>query len=318
MHFLVIGDIHADVFHLAEILIYSKVEKDIQGVILVGDLGADVIEKNHKEYLVQDRDRGQIYQESVNAVIKMVSRLNLPIYYVLGNHDLKEVQITQGDCHNIDLLNHGKHITLESGFSLLGIGGSNGKLGWPYDWDEEDVRKAALDYLRANKEIDLNRLILLTHDAPWFTRLDQSNTFSGSIPVGSEAIRELITKWNPRCLVCGHIHESSSVDLIGTRTIAVNAGIVAKPYISYQESPVLYQVTSVVNYAFSFYVLDLRDENVTIRHYHFDPGYQKVVKEEYSVENNRLCSNTVFGKMPIDVTGTTPYPPRKDIHGKLD
>ncbi len=59
--------------------------------------------------------------------------------------------------------------------------------------------------------------VLVTHEPPYGT-LDE--VFSGR-HIGSQAVRELLMKFHPRLLTCGHVHESPGVERVG-KTVVVN------------------------------------------------------------------------------------------------
>jgi hypothetical protein len=125
----------------------------------------------------------------------------------------------------------GKVLDLD-GFSMVSMGWTN-----PTPWDThreapEDQLAAKIDAV-ASQVPDLERAIFNFHAPPYGTGLDEAPaldanlrpTHGGAVmkPVGSTAVREAITRYQPLLSVHGHIHESRGVAKMG-RTLAMNPG----------------------------------------------------------------------------------------------
>ncbi|HMD93419.1 MAG TPA: hypothetical protein VKG80_12330 [Trebonia sp.] len=125
----------------------------------------------------------------------------------------------------------GKVLDLD-GFSMVSMGWTN-----PTPWDThreapEDELAAKIDAV-AGQIPDLGRAIFNFHAPPYGTGLDEAPaldqnlrpTHGGAVmkPVGSTAVRDAITRYQPLLSVHGHIHESRGVAKIG-RTLAMNPG----------------------------------------------------------------------------------------------
>ncbi|MBN1159861.1 MAG: metallophosphoesterase [Candidatus Diapherotrites archaeon] len=81
------------------------------------------------------------------------------------------------------------------------------------------------DELRVNlpklfNGLDMKKTILATHLPPKNTKIDFT---SGREHVGSQAIREIIEKYQPLLHFCGHIHEAPGEEMIG-KTKSINIG----------------------------------------------------------------------------------------------
>jgi uncharacterized protein len=125
----------------------------------------------------------------------------------------------------------GKVIDLD-GFYMVSMGYTN-----PTPWNtfreapEEDLT-AKIDAI-ASKVPDMGRTIFNFHAPPYGTGLDEAPaldenlrpTHGGAVmkPVGSTAVRDAITRYQPPLSVHGHIHESRGVAKMG-RTLAINPG----------------------------------------------------------------------------------------------
>ncbi len=126
-------------------------------------------------------------------------------FCVPGNNELPE-DIPE------DVNIHGKTVNVD-GYTVGGIGGSPGNVG-VFTWDEEYARRL----LEAIGSVD----ILLSHAPPAGTRCSLS--LFGDL--GSTAIREYVEDYQPKLVICGHVHERwGTEDRIGkTRVINVGPG----------------------------------------------------------------------------------------------
>ena len=199
----VIGDIHANWPRLERVL-ERIAERRADGVLLVGDLGEPTPRwRGH-----DDAARTARYLASVERILSTVGALGLPVAWVPGNHDLREVP-GPGNCDG--------RVVLVAGLRVLGIGGAGPeRFGFPYEWDEDDVRA------RPAPACD----VILSHTPPARTPLDFVPTSSAH--VGSEAVRER-AQAHDGVLVCGHIHESPSAVQLG-RCLCLNAGGLGEPW----------------------------------------------------------------------------------------
>jgi len=118
------------------------------------------------------------------------------------------------------------------GFYMVSMGWTN-----PTPWDThreapEHELAAKID-ASASQSPDLGRTIFNFHAPPYGTGLDEAPaldanlrpTHGGAVmkPVGSTAVRDAITRYQPMLSVHGHIHESRGVAKMG-RTLAMNPG----------------------------------------------------------------------------------------------
>ncbi len=198
----VIGDVHHQI-DLLDKVVERLDGQPLDGVLMVGDLGRDLPFGVPRT----DRDR-ELHFESVARVIAVPQRLRVPVLWVPGNHDHPD-QEGEG---NVD----GKVVEL-AGLRVGGIGGSGpNRFGFPYEWDEEDIRARPLDPCD----------ILLSHTPPVDTPLDLTH-FAGR-HAGSQAIRER-AEAHDGVLVCGHIHEAAGAEQLA-RCLCHNAGSLGDPF----------------------------------------------------------------------------------------
>jgi uncharacterized protein len=125
-------------------------------------------------------------------------------------------------------------IKVPGGFSMISVGYSN-RTPWasPRELDEDDLR-AKID-LEVAKLADPHMAIFNLHVPPKNTPIDQAvqldaefrPVVKGGSPViggvGSTAVRDAITYYQPMLTLHGHIHESRGEARIG-RTLALNPG----------------------------------------------------------------------------------------------
>jgi uncharacterized protein len=125
----------------------------------------------------------------------------------------------------------GKVIDLD-GFYMVSMGYTN-----PTPWNTfreapEEELTAKIDAV-ASKVPDMGRTIFNFHAPPYGTGLDEAPALDESLrpthggavmkAVGSTAVRDAITRYQPPLSVHGHIHESRGVAKMG-RTLAINPG----------------------------------------------------------------------------------------------
>lgn len=153
--------------------------------------------------------------EDAKNILEILGR---DVYYVPGNCD--PIDLARGAPDFEKGCIHGTAIT-RGDISLVGLGGSTiTPFSTPFELTEEELE----DLLDKAYSGVKGEFILLTHDAPWNTKLD--TTWSKE-HVGSKSIRRFIGKEKPTLHLCGHIHESAGIDKIGS-TICVNVGPVSQ------------------------------------------------------------------------------------------
>ena len=203
----VIGDVHAHWPRLDPVLARIREVSDVRGVLLVGDLGAEPPWRTRRGSPEAIAAR----LESIAEVLDRVEALGLPVAWVPGNHDPRAFPPELDARGNVD-----GRLADVAGLAVTGIGGAGpARFGFPYEWDEDDVR--ALD-LPAGADI------IISHTPPAGTAL--ALTHRGA-DAGSVAVRER-AEAHAGALVCGHIHESPGAEVIGA-CLCVNAGGLGAP-----------------------------------------------------------------------------------------
>lgn len=145
---------------------------------------------------------------------------------LLNSIDIKTLAIP-GNCDPEELINeidkskainlHLKKIEMDN-LIFIGIGGSNiTPMNTIFELTEDEIFESLDKTMTDNA-------ILVTH-APPKNHLDIVTGFGN---VGSESILKIVEKFNPRLVICGHIHEARGIEF--KDTIFVNPGCLALGY----------------------------------------------------------------------------------------
>ena len=150
------------------------------------------------------------------TAVEAISSINKRIMAVPGNSDDIEVEaFLEGKGLNV----HRKVVEIATEAYLIGIGGSTTTgFNTPREYKEEDYA-VWLNQLHQQVRGD-SRLVLMSHTPPFDSGADR--ILSGK-HVGSTAIREFINRTQPDLCICGHVHESKTLEKHG-RTTLLNAG----------------------------------------------------------------------------------------------
>ncbi|MBI2898951.1 MAG: metallophosphoesterase family protein [Planctomycetes bacterium] len=202
MTLAVIGDIHATWDNLGPVLERVRRER-VDGILVVGDLGAN-------EFGLLARaapDTVRNYRESAAEALRRVRSLGVPVLWVPGNHDPRDLA-GEG---NVD-----GRVSTVAGLRVAGIGGAGpDRYGFAYEWDEDEI------LARAVPECD----VFLCHAPPRWTPIDMVGR---AVHAGSDAIRRCAER-HRGVLVCGHIHEAPGFARIG-ECLCMNVGGLGPPY----------------------------------------------------------------------------------------
>jgi Icc-related predicted phosphoesterase len=127
-----------------------------------------------------------------------LSRLLVPTLLVPGNNEGPEL-VTPPKVHNID----GRKETL-GGLLFGGVGGS---LSTPFGTPNEITELEISAKLKELGRVD----VLVSHMPPYGTTLD---TAADGAHLGSESVLRYLREMKPKALLCGHVHESRSVETL--------------------------------------------------------------------------------------------------------
>lgn len=149
------------------------------------------------------------------GVIKRLDNLSLPVLAVRGNTDLPGIHGLLNNFSNTLCLHLKEHMI--DGIQFVGIGGT---IPLPFrsqvGFFEERVLK------KLSSLVD-QKSVVVAHPPPWGILDKAFNRFHA----GSKGLYCFIRKYQPRLLLCGHIHENAGTATI-EKTIVVNCNISRK------------------------------------------------------------------------------------------
>ena len=135
---------------------------------------------------------GDLKREYLSFVVTM---LNVPLFFVPGNHDKNYVELEPEGCINIDrtIVNH-------NGFKIMGLGGSQWYNDGVYQYTEKQMY---YDYLKLKPKILFNKGIdmLVTHSPA--LGLNDGNDRCHK---GFKTFVKIIDKYEPAYHIHGHEH----------------------------------------------------------------------------------------------------------------
>ena len=147
-----------------------------------------------------------------STVIKQLNKLSVPVLAIRGNTDLPRVDGLLDNFSNTVGLHLKKHAI--EGIQFAGIGGT---IPLPF--------RSQVGFYEDRVLKKLSRLvnqssIVVAHPPPWGVLDKAFNRFHA----GSKGLYRLIRKYQPRLLICGHIHESAGTATIGN-CVVVNCNM---------------------------------------------------------------------------------------------
>ncbi len=195
MKILAISDIHGEHTKIIEYLKKHRVDL----IILAGDI------TNFGPH------------ELAVEILNQISSFDIPVLAIPGNCDPVDLY---GYIENSNAVNiHCKSVTIKN-IGICGFGGSNPTpFNTPLEFDEIEIYDQAKKVMESIKDHQVT--LFITHVPPIRTKTD---VLPSGVHAGSESIRKIIEELQPTLNICGHIHESMSMDQIGD-TKVVNPGM---------------------------------------------------------------------------------------------
>ncbi len=295
MKFLVIGDIHGESNSLSRVLL-AAVPYNPDAMILVGDIGSPILGSRVEHTSLREN----LYEKSLQSIFSILELFDLPTFFVPGNRDLVHIKYTNANINNVDIMGEGAPGFMAH-MNIIGIGGAGLTTGqWPYEWDDPGAYAGILQ--RINCISGLEHTIMVMHDPPFHTRLDRNRT---SVHSGNEALRRLIEEKQPSLVVCGHIHESPGVDIVGVRTLAINAGGILK-----EDADRLYITKQHIDIRISqeeqFFIVSLEEQGIQIEHFFFSNNQLFVRNYVFDEDKLFLSQNGIL--VQVECTYSKAYP----------
>lgn len=128
-------------------------------------------------------------------LIYLVTMMNVPLYYVHGNHDSSYLQNPPEGCDDID-----DKIIKYRDLRIAGLGGSQRYKPGPFQYTEKEMKKRAG---KLKRKIWLHKgLDILVSHAP-ATGLGDGEDLCHK---GFDTLKELIDKYQPKYFIHGHQH----------------------------------------------------------------------------------------------------------------
>jgi Icc-related predicted phosphoesterase len=167
--------------------------------------------------------------EFAEEFLNKISEFGAKTVAIPGNCDTKEVfkKINKSNaiCAHNDIIEY-------ENLAIYGFGGSNPTpFNTPFEFDDDILydhlkklftsQKAFEIEEKEEKEFTEKINILLTHAPPYDSKTD---TIEDGTHVGSKAVKKIIEEYRPNINLCGHVHESVAIDMIG-KTVIINPGM---------------------------------------------------------------------------------------------
>jgi Icc-related predicted phosphoesterase len=146
------------------------------------------------------------------------ARYDVPLLYVLGNHDLRYDSAPPIGCRSID-----RRLILYNDIRILGFSGSrwyNGNINQYTEQEMTGFTRKIWFQLWRNRGVDL----IITHAPPRYIKDAEDRCHRGF-----HAFRKLIDKYQPKYLIHGHIHtlfpnDSDRITMVGTTRVINSYG----------------------------------------------------------------------------------------------
>lgn len=125
----------------------------------------------------------------------LLTRLNVPLYFVRGNHDIRLDGYKPEGCIDVD-----GEVAVHQGLRILGLEGSHWYNGKPHQYTERQMRKKIRKIrskIRRRKGAD----IIITHAPPRHIHDGEDQCHRGF-----ECFLNLIERYAPRYFIHGHMH----------------------------------------------------------------------------------------------------------------
>jgi len=161
----------------------------------------------------------------VEKIVHVAQSANFPVLAVAGNCDSAPIDRRLME---LGVSVAGRGMIIDG----VGIHGLSAAPPWHrgmYGFTEEELGQ----HLQAgySQVQNAQRHVVLAHVPPRGIKLDRTHFFQH---VGSSALREFVEKTQPALVVCGHVHESRGVEILGSTTV-VNCGPAKSGYYAIAE-----------------------------------------------------------------------------------
>jgi Icc-related predicted phosphoesterase len=198
MRIIAFSDVHGNYERLTSILSH---ELSFDVIIISGDLTT----------------HGTVHE--ARTAIETVKEFGKPLLAVAGNMDLPLFESTYTE---LGVNINARGIQLDD-VGFFGVAGSPfTPMHTPYELSEDEILRQANEGWSQARSAP--RSVFVPHAPPRSTKLDKIRL---GAHVGSLAVRKFVECNQPDVLICGHIHESRGIDILG-KTQMVNCGPAGK------------------------------------------------------------------------------------------
>ncbi len=151
-----------------------------------------------------------IFEHSLDYLLSILNRLNIPILIINGNHEsIKSMKAACSLFKNIEFI-HDK-VVRKNDLVFFGYGGGG------FSTIDKDFEKSAK---RHKKDLKHQKIVLVTHAPPYGTKVDKIN----GIYCGCKSITRFVKKFRPVLVICGHLHENKEKSDFIRKTKIINPG----------------------------------------------------------------------------------------------
>ncbi|MBW2970689.1 metallophosphoesterase [Candidatus Woesearchaeota archaeon] len=151
------------------------------------------------------------FEMELDKILGKVNSFGKPVLIIHGNHE--NPKVLEDACRGFkNIIFAHKKAQIINNMLFLGFGGLGFEKSTP---EMEQFFKKHHKELKNSKEV-----VFITHAPPYNTALDKINSSHN----GNNTLRNVIIKYQPNILVCGHFHENSGkTDILGNAKL-VNPG----------------------------------------------------------------------------------------------
>ncbi|MBR9676237.1 hypothetical protein GOV05_04465 [Candidatus Woesearchaeota archaeon] len=152
-----------------------------------------------------------MFELGLDLILKDLDKAGKPVLMIHGNHEFDdELEKMCKKTKNVKFVH--EKIKVIDGVTFFGYGGG----GFSY----EDPRFDEVAQKNLDKLLRAEKLVLLTHQPPFGTKIDLVNKKH----VGSLTIKDFIINFKPRVAASGHLHENFDKQETEKDTLIINPG----------------------------------------------------------------------------------------------
>ncbi|MGI9861633.1 hypothetical protein SDD30_09680 [Moorella naiadis] len=185
----------------------------------------EAVHRSFKDNVLQVAERWAAYAD------ERLGQWGIKCFICPGNDDMFELDAVFRQSRHVRLAEE-EILEVIHGWFMASTGWSNPTPWETYRECDEDTLLAKLENIIA-KVTDMEHCIFNFHAPPYGSGLDEAPELDSSlrpkfagrslVPVGSQAVRQVVEKYQPPLGLFGHIHEGKGVKRLG-RTICLNPG----------------------------------------------------------------------------------------------